>query len=160
MSIKKIIFGGLFCASFTAISALAAVKEGDKFGDWTASCQKDACVVGQLVNINGQPAGRMMIQKSKDDKAPYIAFITLRLDLGVNLMQGLGLGIDGKEVGRAPFEFCHEEGCNVFLPLDDKILGKLKSGNKLQLQFFTGGPDKRITVDFSLSGITKAVEAL
>ena len=158
--IKQIIRSSL-CLSLVLATCFASAKvsNGEKFGEWEGSCQGQECIVGQIAKINNQPAGRVMIQKSKDQG--YMALVTLHLGLQIDLMQGLGVAIDGKPIGRPPFEFCHQEGCNVFLKLDAKHIDSLKKGNKLQLEFFSvGGKNKRINMDFSLSGITKALEAL
>ena len=157
---KQIIRSSL-CLSLVLASCFASAKvsNGEKFGEWEGSCQGQECIVGQIAKLNGQPAGRVMIQKSNDQG--YIALVTLHLGLQIDLMQGLGVAIDGKQIGRPPFDFCPSEGCNVFIKLNADNLAKLKKGNKLQLEFFSvGGKNKRINMDFSLSGITKALEAL
>ena len=48
--------------------------------------------------------------------------------LGVLLPNGLGLNVDGKDIGRAYFVRCFQDGCYAEVILEEPLLGTLKSG--------------------------------
>ncbi|SUO97614.1 invasion associated locus B family protein [Suttonella ornithocola] len=141
----------------TSLAATAAVKQGQKFGDFEGVCQGKECAVAQIFkNAENTPVGRIVLQKMPQAGNNPVAIFTL--PLGVNLQAGVGLAIDTKEVARVPFDFCDQGGCNVAVPLQGDLLKKIKAGNKLQVAAFVG--DKQQTIEFSLKGITSAINAL
>ena len=50
--------------------------------------------------------------------------------LGVLLPKGLGLFVDGKDIGRAYFLLCRMEGCEVEVSIDDDLMKTLESGKQ------------------------------
>lgn len=140
-----------------SLAAQAAVSQGQKFGDWEGACQEGQCGVFQVQsNGNNVPVGRIIIQKMAEAGNNPVMIITV--PLGVNLQAGMGLAVDTKELQRLPFDFCDQGGCNVALPLQGDVLNKVKAGSKLQVAAFVGAEQQ--TLEFSLKGITAAINAL
>jgi invasion protein IalB len=71
--------------------------------------------------------------------------------LGVLLPTGLGLKIDGEDVGHAPFLKCGQVGCVAEVVADDNLVGKMQSGqNAIFIIFQT--PEEGIGVPIDLTG--------
>jgi invasion protein IalB len=71
--------------------------------------------------------------------------------LGVLLPTGLGLKIDGEDVGHAPFLKCGQVGCVAEVVADDNLIEKMQSGqNAIFIIFQT--PEEGIGVPIDLTG--------
>jgi invasion protein IalB len=71
--------------------------------------------------------------------------------LGVLLPTGLGLKIDGEDVGHAPFLKCGQVGCVAEVVADDTLTEKMRSGqNAIFIIFQT--PEEGIGVPIDLTG--------
>jgi len=71
--------------------------------------------------------------------------------LGVLLPTGLGLKIDGEDVGHAPFLKCGQVGCVAEVVADDNLIDKMQSGqNAIFIIFQT--PEEGIGVPIDLTG--------
>ena len=71
--------------------------------------------------------------------------------LGVLLPTGLGLKIDGEDVGHAPFLKCGQIGCVAEVVADNKLVEKMRSGqNAIFIIFQT--PEEGIGVPIDLTG--------
>lgn len=71
--------------------------------------------------------------------------------LGVLLPTGLGLKIDGEDVGHAPFLKCGQVGCVAEVVADDDLVEKMQSGqNAIFIIFQT--PEEGIGVPIDLTG--------
>lgn len=154
MTLTRTLLAAAFGAS---LLTQAAVTQGQKFGDWEGACEAGQCGVFQ-VKSNGEnvPVGRIILQKMPQAGNNPVMIITV--PLGVNLHAGMGIAIDTKELQRLPFDFCDPNGCNVALPLQGEVLNKVKAGSKMQVAAFVG--DKQQTIEFSLKGVTAAINAL
>ncbi|MGP0091837.1 MAG: invasion associated locus B family protein [Xanthobacteraceae bacterium] len=72
--------------------------------------------------------------------------------LGILMPSGLGLKIDGKDIGRAGFVRCLATGCVAEVIVDDALLGQLKGGKVAQFIIFQT-PDEGIGIPISLAGL-------
>ena len=154
MKSKIFILAALAAAS---TASMAKISDGKSYGAWEGVCEKNECAVLQVVNNKEKtPVGRVILRKLAEEKNMFAMIITV--PLGVNLRAGLGLAIDGEEIGRVPFDLCNPGGCTAALPVKDDLLQKIKKGKALQVAAFVD--DKQQTLPFSLSGATKAIEAL
>lgn len=158
-TVKALSMGAIL--SLTAVMPNAyAVKSGQKFKDWTGQCEtidsKKVCGIEQTVfDQDNKPVVNIFIRKFKEQK-DLIAFI--KVPLGVDLRAGLGLAVDKKEIANVPYVFCDPDGCNAIVPLNGKLLGKIKKGKKMQVGILL--VNQKIVFSASLSGITKAVGSL
>ncbi|MEL7047871.1 MAG: invasion associated locus B family protein [Pseudomonadota bacterium] len=79
--------------------------------------------------------------------------------LGVLLPPGLGLKIDGTDVGNAPFLRCHSFACYAQVTVENELTQKLRSGqNAIFIIFQT--EEAGIGIPISLAGFSEAVTAL
>ncbi len=67
----------------------------------------------------------VVILKTADRKAKILRVLA---PLGVLLPNGLGLNIDGKDIGRAYFVRCFSDGCYAEVVLEDNLLKAFRAG--------------------------------
>jgi invasion protein IalB len=82
--------------------------------------------------------------------------------LGTYLVNGLGLVVDGAELGRIPVERCAAQGCLSLVregPELDAILGGLQGGQQLELVFWLTAEEQK-SVGIPLTGFSANWTAL
>jgi invasion protein IalB len=79
--------------------------------------------------------------------------------LGVLLPPGLGLKIDDKDVGNAPFLRCQNFACYAQVVAEDKLVEQLKTGKTAVFIIFQT-EEAGIGIPISLAGFDKALAAL
>ena len=79
--------------------------------------------------------------------------------LGVLLPPGLGLKIDGKDVGNAPFLRCHTFACFAQVVVEDPLIQQMKTGKQAVFIIFQT-EEAGIGIPISLNGFEKAAAAL
>ena len=71
--------------------------------------------------------------------------------LGVLLPNGLGLDVDGKDIGRAYFVRCFQDGCYAEVILQGELLETLRNGKTATFIVFQT-PEEGIGIPVDLSG--------
>lgn len=141
-------------ASVSAASAQGIVKA--QYGDWQMSCDTppgasfEQCAIIQNVSAEDQPnvGLSVIVLKTADQQARLLRVLA---PLGVLLPNGLGLNIDGKDIGRVAFVRCLPNGCIAEVVLDDDLLKALSDGkNAIFVVFKT--PEEGIGIPVSLNG--------
>lgn len=79
--------------------------------------------------------------------------------LGILLPPGLGLKIDGKDVGNAPFLRCHSFACYAQVVVKDELTQQLSSGKTAIFVIFQT-EEAGIGIPISLNGFSKGLAAL
>ena len=79
--------------------------------------------------------------------------------LGVLLPTGLGLKIDGQDVGNAPFLKCGKRGCVAEVVLQDEVIAKMKTGTTAMFIIFDT-PEAGIGIPVALQGFGDALANL
>lgn len=79
--------------------------------------------------------------------------------LGVLLPPGLGLKIDDKDVGHAPFLRCHNFACYAQVVVEDSLVEKLKTG-KTAIFIIFQTEEAGIGIPISLAGFGEALSEL
>lgn len=90
----------------------------------------------------------VVVLKTADNKARILRVLA---PLGVILPNGLGLNIDGKDLGRASFVRCMPDGCYSEVILKDDLLGTLRSGQSATFIIFAS-PEEGIGIPVDLAG--------
>lgn len=135
-----------------------------KHGAWSEVCGRPAgapeeqCAIMQLVVAKDQPdvALSVVALKTADKKANILKILA---PLGVLLPKGLGLYVDGKDIGRAYFVFCYSDGCYVEVTIDDQLMKTLRSGKKAVFTVFKT-PEAGIGIPVDLTGFGEGFDAL
>lgn len=136
----------------------------ERFGEWHIVCNRqagapgDQCVLMQnVVADDRNDVGlSVIVIKSADKKARILRILA---PLGVLLPNGLGLIIDGKDLGRAYFTRCFSDGCFVQVVMDDDMLNALKSG-QTAIFFIFQSEEEGIGLPVDLTGFSAGFNAL
>ena len=94
-------------------------------------------------------------QKFSDGKRVLRVFAPL----GVLLPPGLGLKIDDKDVGHAPFVRCHNFACYAQIIVEEQLIEQLKNGKTAVFIIFQT-EEAGIGIPISLAGFGQALAAL
>lgn len=161
------------CAAVVAIAATAPMLTGpgvaqgivkSQHGDWQMSCDTppgatfEQCAIIQNVSAEDQPnvGLSVIVLKTADRQARLLRVLA---PLGVLLPNGLGLNVDGKDMGRVAFVRCLPNGCVAEVILDDTLLETLsKSSEAIFVVFRT--PEEGIGIPVSLAGFGQGFAAL
>ena len=158
-----IIGGGVFFGKFQVVNA--AVKEAQKFEDWTVVCNKDEqkkqlCFLSQQVSTTKDDKAQVIAvyQVGYFDKEKKLKMIQI-LPLGVNLQAGTSI-ISDKENLVAPgkYSLCTAVGCHAVAELSDKDLNTILSSATNMLGFMSEG--KQVNLPISVKGLKDGIEAL
>jgi invasion protein IalB len=153
----------------TAVSAQAPpTPEGGtikaQHGDWQIVCKppppgakNETCAMVQSVTAEDRSnvGLTVYVQRFSDGKRVLRVFAPL----GVLLPPGLGLKIDDKDVGHAPFVRCHSFACYAQVVLEDQLIEQLKSGKTAVFIIFQT-EEAGIGIPISLAGFNQALLVL
>ena len=157
---RTILFAVLsMAASIFAVTAHAQTSgNGDpkKHGAWSIVCDTPAgatgeqCALMQNVVAEDRPEVGLsvVVLKTADNKARILRVLA---PLGVILPNGLGLNIDGKDLGRAQFVRCVSDGCYAEVILKDELLNTMSSGQSATFIIFST-PEEGIGIPVDLNG--------
>jgi invasion protein IalB len=77
----------------------------------------------------------------------------------VLLPNGLGLNVDGTDMGRVAFVRCLPNGCIAEVELDDEIIGVMSEGESAIFVVFRT-PEEGVGIPVSLEGFSEGFAAL
>lgn len=143
-------------------AAQGAVKSVHK--DWQIRCDtppgaKSAqCALIQSVTAadRANVGLTVIVLKTADKKSRLMRVVA---PLGVLLPSGLGLKIDGTNIGRAGFVRCLPNGCIAEVVMDDKLLKELRTGKTATFIIFQT-PEEGIGFPMSLAGFAEGYDKL
>ena len=133
-------------------------------GAWQVSCRtppgakEEKCALVQSVTAEDRSNVGLTVVFYKaigEDKK----LMRVVVPLGVLLPTGLGLKIDGQDVGNAPFLKCSKRGCVAEVVLQDDIIGKMKKGTTAMFIIFDT-PEAGIGIPVALQGFGDALADL
>ena len=148
-------------AAVSPMSASASLAQGvvkAQYGDWQMSCDTppgasfEQCAIIQNVTAEDQPnvGLSVIVLKTADRQARLLRVLA---PLGVLLPNGLGLNIDGADIGRVAFVRCLPNGCVAEVVLDDELIKKLSTGKTAIFVVFKT-PEEGIGIPVSLNGFS------
>ena len=130
-------------------------------GAWQVSCRtppgakEEKCALVQSVTAEDRPNVGLTVVFYKaigEDKK----LLRVVVPLGVLLPTGLGLKIDGQDIGNAPFLKCSKKGCIAEVVLQDEVIKKLMGGGTAMFIIFDT-PEAGIGIPISLQGFGDAL---
>lgn len=172
--IKRSSLFSAFLASACAAAALmlyvtppAQAQSGavrSTHGAWNVVCDTPAgasseqCVLMQNVIAEDRPelGLSVVVLRTADQKARILRVLA---PLGVLLPNGLGLNIDGSDIGRAYFVRCFTDGCYAEVILEEGLLANFRSGSNATFIVFQT-PEEGIGIPVDLTGFTDGYNAL
>lgn len=154
---------GLVAGATTA----AVAQEGTvkaQHGDWQVVCKppppgakNESCALVQSVTAEDRNNVGLTVYFQKFSNGTRV--LRVFAPLGVLLPPGLGLKIDDKDVGSAPFLRCHNFACYAQVVAEDKLVEQLKTGKTAVFIIFQT-EEAGIGIPISLAGFEKALAAL
>lgn len=133
-------------------------------GAWNVVCDtppgasSEQCVLMQNVIAEDRPelGLSVVVVRTADQKARILRVLA---PLGVLLPNGLGLNIDGSDIGRAYFVRCFTDGCYAEVILEEGLLANFRSGTNATFIVFQT-PEEGIGIPVDLTGFTDGYNAL
>lgn len=151
-----------------ALALPAAAQQGgtvkSKHDAWSIICDTPAgasaeqCAMMQNVVAEDRPEVGLsvVVLRTADNKAEILRVLA---PLGVLLPNGLGLHVDGKDIGKAYFVRCFQDGCYAEVILEKQLLNTLKAGKSATFIVFQT-PEEGIGIPVDLTGFGAAFTAL
>ncbi len=155
---------GLAATVACSIPALSQGVVRSQHGDWQMSCDTppgasfEQCAIIQNVTAEDQPnvGLSVIVLRTADREARLLRVLA---PLGVLLPNGLGLNVDGENMGRVAFVRCLPNGCVAEVVLDDDLIATLSGGTEAIFVVFKT-PEEGIGIPVSLSGFEEGFAAL
>lgn len=158
----------LILAAFAPQPALAVdAPEGtikSQHGDWQVVCKDPpagskhgVCALVQSVTAEDKNNIGLTVYFQKFSNGTRV--LRVFAPLGVLLPPGLGLKIDNKDVGHAPFLRCHSFACYAQVVVDDALVERLKTG-KTAIFIIFQTEEAGIGIPISLKGFGDALNDL
>ena len=155
------VFAGM-AATGTALAQQDTVR--GEYGWWQLRCStppgaaNEQCVLIQNVVADDRPElGLSVVAFRTADRSAQM--LRIQVPLGVLLPNGLGLHIDGEDMGRAYFVRCFGDGCYAEVILEEPLLSSLKEGAEATFTVFDT-PEEGIGIPVDLNGFTDGFNAL
>ena len=147
--------------------AAHAAEEGTvkaQHGDWQVVCKDpppgakaEVCALVQSVTAEDRNNVGLTVYFQKFSNGTRV--LRVFAPVGVLLPPGLGLKIDDKDVGHAPFLRCQNFACYAQVTVEDALIEKLKTG-KTAIFIIFQSEEAGIGIPISLAGFDKALAAL
>lgn len=166
MQISKRLMG-IALAVTAIVGTTPAFAQGTvrgEYGDWQMSCDTppgasfEQCAIIQNVMAEDQPnvGLSVIVLRTADREARLLRVLA---PLGVLLPNGLGLNVDGTDMGRVAFVRCLPNGCVAEVELDDDLIDVLSNGESAIFVVFKT-PEEGVGIPVSLEGFSEGFAAL
>ncbi|MEM7774593.1 MAG: invasion associated locus B family protein [Pseudomonadota bacterium] len=133
-------------------------------GDWQVVCKapppgskSEVCALVQSVTAEDRNNVGLTVYFQKFSNGTRV--LRVFAPLGVLLPPGLGLKIDGQDIGHAPFLRCHTFACYAQVVVENDLLKKLQDGTSAIFIIFQT-EEAGIGIPISLAGFKKGLTAL
>lgn len=133
-------------------------------GDWQIVCKdpppgakSEVCALVQSVTAEDRNNIGLTVYFQKFSNGTRV--LRVFAPLGVLLPPGLGLKIDNKDVGHAPFLRCHSFACYAQVVVEDPLIEQLKGG-KTAIFIIFQTEEAGIGIPISLAGFADALAEL
>lgn len=164
--------GALVVAVIAAISLVGsgpadAVEDGTvkgQHGDWQIVCKDpppgaktEVCALVQSVTAEDRNNVGLTVYFQKFSNGTRV--LRVFAPVGILLPPGLGLKIDEKDVGHAPFLRCQNFACYAQVIAEDPLVDRLRTGKTAVFVIFQT-EEAGIGIPISLKGFSEALAAL
>ena len=160
---------GILAWLVAALGSTASAQAPDgtvkaQHGDWQVVCKPpppgaklETCALVQSVTAEDRNNVGLTVYFQKFSNGTRV--LRVFAPVGVLLPPGLGLKIDGKDVGHAPFLRCHAFACYAQVVAEDNLVEQLKTG-KTAIFIIFQTEEAGIGIPISLAGFAQALTAL
>ncbi len=135
-----------------------------QYGDWQYVCKpppagakNEVCALVQSVTAEDRKNVGLTIYFQKFSNGTKV--LRVFAPVGVLLPPGIGLKVDGADIGHAPFLRCHTFACYAQVTVDDKLINQLTSG-KTAIFIIFQSEEAGIGIPISLAGFGDGLAAL
>ena len=140
-------------------------------GAWSVICDKPAgaetnqCALMQNVIAEDRPeVGLSVVVLKTADRKAKILRVLAPLGVLLNPFQptdgGLGLIVDGKDLGKTQFVRCFADGCYAEVALDDNLLKMLRAGSTAVFSVREAADKDKIGIPVDLKGFGEGYDVL
>jgi invasion protein IalB len=133
-------------------------------GDWQIVCKppppgakSEVCALVQSVTAEDRANVGLTVYFQKFSNGTRV--LRVFAPLGVLLPPGMGLKIDDKDVGNAPFLRCHNFACYAQVVADEQLVERLKTGKTAVFILFQT-EEAGIGIPISLAGFAQGLKDL
>ena len=158
---------GALAAAVLVLSGAAVAQQGtvrSTHGSWSIVCDTpggaaaEQCALMQNVVAEDRPEVGLsvVVLRTADNRAEILRVLA---PLGVLLPNGLGLNVDGKDIGRAYFVRCFQDGCYAEVILEKPLIDTLRTGQAATFIVFQT-PEEGIGIPVDLAGFSAGFDAL
>ena len=154
----------LFLAVATQNAMAQEGKVKAQHGDWQIVCKppppgakNEICALVQSVTAEDKNNIGLTVYFQKFSNGTRV--LRVFAPLGILLPPGLGLKIDDKDVGHAPFLRCHSFACYAQVVVEDPLVEQLKNG-KTAIFIIFQTEEAGIGIPISLAGFKEALAEL
>ncbi len=147
---------------YQALAQEGTVKA--QHGDWQVVCKdpppgakNGVCALVQSVTAEDKNNIGLTVYFQKFSNGTRV--LRVFAPLGILLPPGLGLKIDDKDVGHAPFLRCHSFACYAQVVVEDPLVEQLKTG-KTAIFIIFQTEEAGIGIPISLAGFADALKDL
>lgn len=161
---NRIVLALAMLMAWQPVSAHAQGAVKAKHGDWEMRCdtppgaQSEQCYMMQFVTAEDRDnvGLSVVVMKTADKQARILRVLS---PLGVLLPRGLGLRIDGTDLGATSFIRCLPNGCVSEVLMDETLTTQLRTGKEAMFVIFQT-PEEGIGVPISLAGFGEGFDTL
>lgn len=152
------------CVSAHSQSEVGSGQVKAIYGAWKLKCaqiagaKQDKCALVQDLKLEDRPNMflTVLFMRSFDSDKKILRIVA---PLGVVLPAGLGLRVDGSDVGNVKFLKCWKFGCLAEVIVDDTLVSKFTSGQTASFIVFPT-PDAGIGFPAPLAGFSEGLKGL
>ena len=163
IAVAIVALAGLLAAPAGAVDAPEGTVKA-QHGDWQVVCKDPppgakagVCALVQSVTAEDRNNIGLTVYFQKFTNGTRV--LRVFAPLGVLLPPGLGLKIDDKDVGHAPFLRCHNFACYAQVVVEDPLIEQLKTG-KTAIFIIFQTEEAGIGIPISLAGFAEALAGL
>jgi len=135
-----------------------------QYGDWQYVCKPpppgaktEVCALVQSVTADDRKNVGLTIYFQKFSNGTKV--LRVFAPVGILLPPGIGLKVDGVDIGHAPFLRCHTFACYAQVTVEDKLMEQLKTG-KTAIFIIFQTEEAGIGIPISLAGFGDGLSAL
>ena len=137
----------------------------ENHGAWSMVCDQppgasyDQCALMQNVIADDRPEIGLSIAvlKTADRQSKLLRILA---PLGVFLPEGMGLFVDGVNIGKAYFSRCYFDGCYVEVDIDDDLMKIFRAGKEAVFTLNFSVDQNTIGIPVDLNGLGEGYDAL
>lgn len=135
-----------------------------QYGDWQYVCKppppgakNEVCALVQSVTAEDRKNVGLTIYFQKFSNGTKV--LRVFAPVGILLPPGVGLKVDGVDIGHAPFLRCHTFACYAQVTVEDKLIQQLSTG-KTAIFIIFQTEEAGIGIPISLAGFADGLSAL